>query len=84
MTTGRASEGLLNFIVVGEQFTERVSGAFLSDDMEPEAFEKGMKKWENSVSDPLIKLRSFSEKRLAPALQRLHLVLEEVKGWSLL
>ncbi|KAF4572895.1 hypothetical protein EYR36_007405 [Pleurotus pulmonarius] len=46
--------------------------------------ERGIQKWETTVSEALIKLRDFSEKRVAPAFQRLHLVLEEVEGWSLL
>ncbi|CAK5280536.1 unnamed protein product [Mycena citricolor] len=46
--------------------------------------ERALQKWESSMTEALVKLRDFSEKRLAPALQRLHLVLEEVHGWSLL
>lgn len=46
--------------------------------------DRGMQKWESTVVDSFTKLRDFSEKRLAPACQRLHLVLEEVHGWSLL
>ncbi|KAG5221888.1 nucleolar DEAD-box protein required for synthesis of 60S ribosomal [Salix suchowensis] len=46
--------------------------------------ERGIQKWETTVSETLIKLRDFSEKRVTPAFQRLHLVLEEVEGWSLL
>jgi anaphase-promoting complex subunit 4 len=45
---------------------------------------KGIQKWESTVTDALVKLRDFSEKRVAPACQRLHLVLEELHGWSLL
>ncbi|KAJ7630959.1 anaphase-promoting complex, cyclosome, subunit 4-domain-containing protein [Roridomyces roridus] len=44
--------------------------------------ERGIQKWETSVTEALVKLRDFSEKRVAPACQRLHLVLEEVFGWS--
>ncbi|KAJ6519839.1 anaphase-promoting complex, cyclosome, subunit 4-domain-containing protein [Mycena sanguinolenta] len=46
--------------------------------------ERGIQKWESSVTEAIIKLRDFSEKRVAPACQRLHLILEEVLGWSLL
>ncbi|KAF5355856.1 hypothetical protein D9756_003780 [Leucocoprinus leucothites] len=42
------------------------------------------RKWEASMTESLGKLRDYTEKRLAPALQRLHLILEEVQGWSLL
>lgn len=34
--------------------------------------------------ESLVMLRDYSEKRVAPACQRLHLLLEEVYGWSLL
>ncbi|KZT30397.1 hypothetical protein NEOLEDRAFT_1185228 [Neolentinus lepideus HHB14362 ss-1] len=44
--------------------------------------DRGIQKWESTVIDSLTKLRDFSEKRLAPACQRLHLILEEVRGWS--
>ncbi|KAH9486913.1 hypothetical protein JR316_0000979 [Psilocybe cubensis] len=44
--------------------------------------ERGLLKWETTVSEAFIKLRDYSEKRIAPALQRLHIVLEEVQGWS--
>jgi anaphase-promoting complex subunit 4 len=36
------------------------------------------------VTDALIKLREFSTLRLVPALQRLHIIFEEVQGWSLM
>ncbi|KAJ7169881.1 anaphase-promoting complex, cyclosome, subunit 4-domain-containing protein [Mycena filopes] len=44
--------------------------------------ERGIQKWESSVTEALVKLRDFSQKRVAPACQRLHLILEEVLGWS--
>jgi anaphase-promoting complex subunit 4 len=43
---------------------------------------QGIQKWESSVTEAIVKLRDFSEKRVAPACQRLHLILEEVLGWS--
>ncbi|KAJ3575641.1 hypothetical protein NP233_g977 [Leucocoprinus birnbaumii] len=42
------------------------------------------RKWETSMTEALGKLRDYTEKQLAPALQRLHLILEEIQGWSLL
>ncbi|KAH8827987.1 anaphase-promoting complex, cyclosome, subunit 4-domain-containing protein [Flagelloscypha sp. PMI_526] len=44
--------------------------------------ERSLSKWDNTMSDALIKLRDYSEKRITPALQRLHIILEELKGWS--
>ncbi|KIY71613.1 hypothetical protein CYLTODRAFT_418678 [Cylindrobasidium torrendii FP15055 ss-10] len=44
--------------------------------------ERSMKKWDTTVSDALLQLRDWSEKRMAPACQRLHLILEELLGWS--
>ncbi|KAF7784333.1 hypothetical protein Agabi119p4_498 [Agaricus bisporus var. burnettii] len=46
--------------------------------------ERNIQKWETSMTESLGKLRDCAEKQLAPALQRLHLVLEEIQGWSLL
>ncbi|KAI5124653.1 hypothetical protein M0805_004261 [Coniferiporia weirii] len=46
--------------------------------------ERGLQKWESTVGEALLKLRDYSEKRVAPACQRLHLLLEELRGWSLL
>jgi len=43
---------------------------------------QGIQKWETTVTEALIKLRDFSERRYAPALQRLHLVLDELVGWA--
>jgi len=34
------------------------------------------------VTDALMKLRDFSEKRVAPACQRLLVILHEVLGWA--
>ncbi|KAF5375104.1 hypothetical protein D9758_000258 [Tetrapyrgos nigripes] len=44
--------------------------------------ERGLQKWESTVTEALVKIRDYSEKRLAPACQRLYLVLEEARGWS--
>lgn len=46
--------------------------------------ERGIQKWESTLTEALVRLRDFAEKRLAPACQRLHLVLEELQGWSYL
>ncbi|KXN90007.1 hypothetical protein AN958_05012 [Leucoagaricus sp. SymC.cos] len=46
--------------------------------------ERSIQKWETSMTEALGKLRDYTEKQLAPALQRLHLILEEIQGWSLL
>ncbi|KAI0793487.1 anaphase-promoting complex, cyclosome, subunit 4-domain-containing protein [Abortiporus biennis] len=44
--------------------------------------DRGIQKWETIVTEALMKLRDYSEKRFAPACQRLHLVLQELQGWS--
>ncbi|KAG2154867.1 anaphase-promoting complex, cyclosome, subunit 4-domain-containing protein [Suillus clintonianus] len=46
--------------------------------------ERALQKWESTVTDALVKLRDFSTLRLVPTLQRLHIILEEVRGWSLI
>ncbi|KIK71029.1 hypothetical protein GYMLUDRAFT_150173 [Collybiopsis luxurians FD-317 M1] len=44
--------------------------------------ERGVQKWDSAVTEALVKLRDYSEKRLVPACQRLHLLLGEVRGWA--
>ncbi|KAH7911187.1 anaphase-promoting complex, cyclosome, subunit 4-domain-containing protein [Hygrophoropsis aurantiaca] len=44
--------------------------------------ERAFQKWDSSLTDSLIKLRDFSTTRLVPALQRVHIILEEIRGWS--
>ncbi|KAG6813275.1 hypothetical protein H0H92_012689 [Tricholoma furcatifolium] len=44
--------------------------------------ERSIQKWESTMTEALIKLRDYSEKRIAPACQRLHLVLAEIQGWA--
>lgn len=44
--------------------------------------DRGLQKWESTMVESLIKLRDYAEKRVAPACQRVHLLLEEVAGWS--
>ncbi|KAG6899924.1 hypothetical protein C0993_005314 [Termitomyces sp. T159_Od127] len=44
--------------------------------------ERGILKWESTMTEALAKLRDYSEKRITPACQRLHLVLEEIQGWA--
>ncbi|KAF9270239.1 hypothetical protein L218DRAFT_22909 [Marasmius fiardii PR-910] len=44
--------------------------------------ERGIQKWESTVTEALVKLRDYSEKRFSPACQYLYVVLEEVSGWS--
>ncbi|KAF8591837.1 hypothetical protein K439DRAFT_607086 [Ramaria rubella] len=44
--------------------------------------ERGLSKWDTTMTDAFVKLRDFAEKRLALASQRLHIILLEAKGWS--
>lgn len=44
--------------------------------------ERGIQKWESTVSEALVKLRDSAEKRASPAFQRLHIVLTELQGWA--
>ncbi|KAI1797865.1 anaphase-promoting complex, cyclosome, subunit 4-domain-containing protein [Ganoderma leucocontextum] len=46
--------------------------------------ERSMQKWETIMTDALVRLRDLAEKRVAPACQRLHLLLQEVQGWAAL
>ncbi|PIL31977.1 hypothetical protein GSI_06681 [Ganoderma sinense ZZ0214-1] len=46
--------------------------------------ERSMQKWETIMTDALVRIRDLAEQRVAPACQRLHLLLQEVQGWSAL
>ncbi|KAH9944395.1 anaphase-promoting complex, cyclosome, subunit 4-domain-containing protein [Epithele typhae] len=46
--------------------------------------ERSMHKWETMMTEALVKLRDMAEQRVAPAVQRLHLLLQEVQGWATL
>jgi anaphase-promoting complex subunit 4 len=82
LVTGRPSEPLADFLGSSQQTSERVNyqNALGDRNLTPET--QGIQKWEMTVVDALVRLRDFSEKRVAPACQRLHLVLEEIQGWS--
>ncbi|KAJ3554550.1 hypothetical protein NM688_g3049 [Phlebia brevispora] len=44
--------------------------------------ERSLQKWESSVTEALIKLRDYANRRIVPACHRLHVFLQEVQGWS--
>lgn len=83
LVTGRLTDCMSDFMGSGEQMSERVS-LLLSIPclLSKKKNSKGIQKWESTMTEALVKLRDYSEKRVAPACQRLHLVLEELRGWS--
>ncbi|KAI0365237.1 hypothetical protein BV20DRAFT_954638 [Pilatotrama ljubarskyi] len=44
--------------------------------------ERSMQRWELAMMEALTRLRDLAEKRVAPACQRLRLLLQEVQGWA--
>ncbi|KAI0639387.1 anaphase-promoting complex, cyclosome, subunit 4-domain-containing protein [Trametes polyzona] len=46
--------------------------------------ERSMQRWETTMVEALTRLRDLAEKRVAPACQRLQLLLQEVRGWAAL
>ncbi|KIY52751.1 hypothetical protein FISHEDRAFT_55726 [Fistulina hepatica ATCC 64428] len=44
--------------------------------------DRSVQKWEATMIEALTKMRDYSEKRIAPACQRLHLILSDILGWS--
>ncbi|GJF00486.1 anaphase-promoting complex subunit 4 [Phanerochaete sordida] len=44
--------------------------------------ERGLQKWENTVVDALFKFRDYAQRRVVPAFQRIHILLQEVQGWA--
>ncbi|KAJ7591382.1 anaphase-promoting complex, cyclosome, subunit 4-domain-containing protein [Mycena floridula] len=69
----------LTALLVSGKPSESLADFFGSGDL---MSERGIEKWESTVTESLIKLRDMSEKRVAPACQRFHLVLEELYGCS--
>jgi anaphase-promoting complex subunit 4 len=45
-----------------------------------EKFPKKLARWECTVNEVLVKIRDYAEKRLHPTLQRVYILLEEVKS----
>jgi anaphase-promoting complex subunit 4 len=82
LVTGRVSECLADFLGSGEQMSERVAFHLLLWKLDLTQRVQGIQKWESTVTDALVKLRDFSEKRVAPACQRVLVVLHEVLGWA--
>ncbi|KAL0951164.1 hypothetical protein HGRIS_007895 [Hohenbuehelia grisea] len=69
----------LTCLLLTGRITEPLSDLFGSGE---QMSERGIQKWESTVTDALSKLRDYAEKRIALACQRMHLVMEEIKGWS--
>ncbi|EIW86695.1 hypothetical protein CONPUDRAFT_134079 [Coniophora puteana RWD-64-598 SS2] len=44
--------------------------------------DRALQKWDNTVSDALLKIRDTTSRRIVPALQRLYVVFDELHGWS--
>ncbi|KAI0051696.1 hypothetical protein FA95DRAFT_1534014 [Auriscalpium vulgare] len=69
----------LTFFLVSGRSSDPISDFIGSGE---QMSERGLQKWETTVVEALVKLRDYAGQRVAPACQRLHLVLEEVLGWS--
>jgi anaphase-promoting complex subunit 4 len=82
LLVGRSSEPVSDFIGSGEQMSERVGTSINRPTNHTSVLSQGLQKWESTVVEALVKIRDFSELRVAPACQRLHLLLEEILGWS--
>ncbi|KIJ27172.1 hypothetical protein M422DRAFT_784993, partial [Sphaerobolus stellatus SS14] len=44
--------------------------------------ERGISKWETTMTEALTTIRDYAEKRVALVAQRLYIILEDVLGWS--
>ncbi|KAF9241365.1 anaphase-promoting complex, cyclosome, subunit 4-domain-containing protein, partial [Melanogaster broomeanus] len=44
--------------------------------------ERTLHKWDSSVTESLTKMRDCSTARIIPAFQRLHIIMNEIRGWS--
>lgn len=71
---------LTSFLVTGSM-SEGLSDFILSSD---QTSDRALQKWDNAITDALTKMCDYSNMRIIPALQRLHIVLDEIRGWSLM
>ncbi|KAG9314377.1 anaphase-promoting complex, cyclosome, subunit 4-domain-containing protein [Chiua virens] len=44
--------------------------------------ERNLQKWDSSVTESLTRIRDYATTRIIPAFQRLHIILDEILGWS--
>lgn len=71
---------LTSFLVTGSM-SEGLSDFIMSSD---QTSDRAIQKWDGAVTDALTKMCDYSSMRIIPALQRLHIVLDEIRGWSLM
>lgn len=82
LATGAASEGLADFIMSSDQTSDRVCVSIVRLLILNSLCCKALQKWDTSVTDALTKMRDYANTRIIPALERLHIILEEIRGWS--
>lgn len=69
---------LTSFLATGAA-SEGLADFIMSSD---QTSDRALQKWDSSVTDALTKMRDYSNTRIIPALERLHIILEEIRGWS--
>ncbi|KAL4070952.1 anaphase-promoting complex, cyclosome, subunit 4-domain-containing protein [Scleroderma citrinum] len=69
---------LTSFLATGAA-TEGLADFIMSSD---QTSDRALQKWDSSVTDALTKMRDYSNTRIIPAFQKLHIILEEIHGWS--
>ena len=56
----------------------------LADVLSSQQQSVSLNRWETSMSDALVKIRDYCDRRIAPACQRLLVLLQDVRGWAAL
>lgn len=69
---------LTSFLATGAA-SEGLADFIMSSD---QTSDRALQKWDTSVTDALTKMRDYANTRIIPALERLHIILEEIRGWS--
>ncbi|KAH7883604.1 anaphase-promoting complex, cyclosome, subunit 4-domain-containing protein [Phlebopus sp. FC_14] len=69
----------LTHLLVTGSATEGLMDFIMSSE---QTSERNLQKWDSSVTDALTKMRNYTTTRVIPAFQRLHIIMDEIRGWS--
>lgn len=81
--TGKTSGAMREFLGGSGKLSERVRMQIIIKECYLTGLSfQGMAQWESTVHGALTVLQESAERKLAPACERLVILLEEVRGWS--
>jgi hypothetical protein len=85
LVSGLRSKGMEDMLTNSEFTSDRVSDTYLNQEaIYVLTYLQGLTKWESTLADAISKLRDDSETHIVPACERMHLILEDLLGISLM